>query len=1080
MTAKFDPSIVSNPEVFRQNVLPAHSDHSYFRKFPGDCRVSLSGLWKFSCAENYESSIKGFEAADFDCHSWKEIPVPAHIQMQGYDTPQYVNTQYPWDGLERIVPGQIPKRHNPTASYVKYFEVPAQMRGESVFISFLGVESAFALWLNGQYVGYSEDSFTPADFDLSPYLRDGENKLAVQVFRWSSASWCEDQDFFRFSGIFRDVFLYVKPKVHVEDMKIETILDENFREAELAVTMEVSGRGSARVTLMNAEGESVWQEEVQCKKRQMQDSPEGTSAKGLTGAGKVHGATAGITDQIAFLRREVKRPRLWSAEDPYLYDLRIEMKNSAGQTVETVTEKVGLRRFEIRDSVMYLNGKRIVFCGVNRHEFCAKSGRVIDEEIISKDLVTMKRNNINAVRTSHYPNRAELYRLCDRYGLYVIDETNLETHGIWDAIIRGRESIDFSVPGNRPEFLQMILDRANNMYQKDKNHPCILIWSCGNEAFGGEDLQKMSQQFKRQDPGRIVQYEGEQRDRRFAISDVESSMYVTVEEIRDYLKEHRDKPYISCEYAHAMGNSCGALEKYTRLTQEEELYQGGFIWDYIDQCLEMKDRYGRTFMAYGGDHGERPHDGNFSGNGIVYGDDRMPSPKMQEVKYCYQRIEVKFEKASDGRPEGKMAGSHGGSDECTAMDNGLKAVIWNRHLFTSTDAFAAWWTVEAEGERLLCLPDEICIAPGEKKTVELPCEVAESLHMRQEKEKVITLSFVLREDTLWAKAGHEVAYGQTVAGALQCPAKGDCRSAGCETDAEDDGHLELIRGWSNYGVRGERFFALFSELAGGLISYCYDGKEMLDKKPLPNFWRAMTDNDIANQLPVRAGAWKAGSAYISHKQDHGRSYEPCLAEEMADGSVKITYTYFPAMSGDLSCSLSYLVHADGSMDVEMMMPPSSKAGELPEFSLLWPLRADLDRLTWYGPGPDETYRDRPHGRLGVWNGSVKEQMARYLRPQECGWKENVRWAQVTDKDGSGLLFEMKPDAGLGFSALPWSPHELENADHPNELPLPMHTWVRVGMQMGVGGDDTWGALVHPEYLLDNTKEMRIRFRVKGI
>lgn len=1087
MAAVFDHSIVQNPEIFRQNVLPAHSDHLYFRKTPGDCRLSLNGMWKFSYAESYESSIPGFETMNYDCDGWKEIPVPAHIQMQGYDRPQYCNTQYPWDGLEQIVPGQIPVRRNPTASYVTYFQVDRQGKTGSVYISFQGVESAFALWLNGQYVGYSEDSFTPADFDLTPFLRDGVNKLAVQVFRWSSGSWCEDQDFFRFSGIFRDVFLYLKPQVHVEDLKIETLLDDTYTQAQLVVGMEVSGTGSAEVTLTDKEGKKIFCEEIFPEEVRQPEYAAGrgeaeTGQPEMTAAGTTpkmngteHGPYAGVTGRMAFLRQTVEAPRLWSAEVPYLYDLKIEMKNEQGETVETVTEKVGFRRFEIRDGVMCLNGKRIVFRGVNRHEFCAESGRVIDEETIRTDLVNMKRNNINAVRTSHYPNRSEFYRLCDRYGLYVIDETNLETHGIWDAIIRGRESIDFALPGNRPEFLQMILDRANNMYQRDKNHPCILVWSCGNESFGGEDLQKMSQQFKRQDPGRVVHYEGEQRDRRYRISDMETSMYIPVEEIRKYLKEHRDKPYISCEYAHAMGNSCGALEKYTRLTEEEELYQGGFIWDYIDQCLEMEDRYGRTFLAYGGDHGERPHDGNFSGNGIAYGDDRTPSPKMQEVKYCYQSIKVNFVQGAS----------------CAEM----KAEIINRNLFVNTDNYTAWWEVIAEGKRLLCLMDEICVEPGEKRLIDLPQAVVDSARREPKKEKTVILSFGLEEDTDWGPLGHEVAYGQAVlcpAGCcgtqseeISCGEKPEGETDFCGTQSEKivscgEAHLELIRGWSNYGVRGERFEALFSELMGGLVSYRYDGQEMLDKIPLPNFWRAMTDNDIANQLPVRAGSWKAASAYVSHKYEHGRCYEPCTAEETADGCVRITYTYFPAMQAEIRCSLSYLVHADGRMDVEMTMPPVPQAGEIPEFSVIWALRADLDFVTWYGPGPEETYRDRPHGRLDVWKGKAADLMARYLRPQECGWKENARWAKVTDNDGRGLLFEMEPDTGLGFSALPWSPHELDNADHPNELPAPMHTWVRVGMQMGVGGDDTWGALVHPEYLLDNTKEMRIRFSVKGI
>ena len=1076
----FDYEIVKNPEIFQQNRLPAHSDHRFFRETDGDCIFCLNGQWNFKYAENYAGSPAGFEADDYDCRGWDTIPVPAHIQLQGYDTPAYINTQYPWDGLEQILPGEIPVRYNPVASYVKYFEVPEYLKGLPLYISFRGVESGFALWLNGRYIGYSEDSFTPSDFDLSGAVRDGENKLAVQVFKWTGGSWCEDQDFFRFSGIFRDVLLYVKPEVHVEDLRIRTLLDDEYKEAVLALKPEVSGSGSVTAVLTDAAGNEIFRKDLHPGKEAL---------------------------------LEILSPRLWSAEDPYLYDLKLEMRDDAGRMAETVTEKVGFRRFEIRDAIMYLNGKRIVFRGVNRHEFCCESGRVINEDIIRTDLVTMKRNNINAIRTCHYPNRTALYRLCDEYGLYVIDETNLETHGIWDAIIRDKEPLEFSVPGNRPEYLPMILDRANSMYQRDKNHACILIWSCGNESFGGEDLQKMADQFRALDPDRPVHYEGVYHDRRYPVSDIESTMYVPAEETEKYLKDHRDKPYIHCEYAHAMGNSCGALEKYTDLTEKEPLYQGGFIWDYIDQCLKKTDRQGRTYMAYGGDSLERPHDGNFSGNGIVYGDDRTPSPKMQEVKYCYQNIKAAFEDV-DGRPLGSRSGICSGFGPGDVK--GIRICIRNLFLFHATSAYACTLTLEREGELLCSLPLDTAVPPLEKRKYPLPEQMAEALAKALDEENgkdglsggqygrelLLTVSFTLKEDALWAKAGHETAFGQL---AFRCGKAGKAvpvkRDPAMDSTAFS-GEFEVIRGWSNFGVRGRNFEMLYSELMGGLVSWKVNGRELLMSPAKPNFWRAMTDNDIANLLPQRAGVWKAGSMFVGHKYLHGRRYEPCLVEEVivpAGGSgqsgetghagngetcLKITQTYFPAIpetAGEsIRCEISLLIHPDGSIDVEQSMPVSSRLGEIPEFSVLWPLNPELDRVTWYGPGPEETYRDRTHGKTGIWSGSVKEQMARYLRPQECGWKENARWAKVTDENGSGLLFEMEPDTGLGFSALPYSPHQLETADHPNELPDSCRTWVRVGTQMGVGGDDTWGALVHPEYLLDNSRELRIRFRVTGI
>lgn len=580
----FDYGIVKNPEIFEQNRLAAHSDHDYYRTSEAekagesDFRYLLNGIWKFSYAKNYASSIQNFFASDYDCRPWDEIRVPSHIQTEGYGAPSYVNTQYPWDGKEAVEPGEIPTIFNPVASYTKYFTLPSDWTEGPVYISFQGVESGFALWLNGQYVGYSEDSFTPSEFDLTPFIhRDGENKLSVMVFRFTAGSWCEDQDFFRFSGIFRDVYLYTVPQTHVRDLRIRTLLDDAYENAVLEVTTQVTAAGKASVTLLD-DGDVVATQEA-----------------------KLEGETK--------LTMDIEHPKKWSAEYPNLYDLRLEIYNEKGEFQEVVTEKVGFRRFELIDHVMCLNGKRIIFHGVNRHEFSANNGRCITNDDIVKDIVTMKQNNINAIRTSHYPNRTFLYRMCDLYGIYLIDETNLETHGVWDSIGRGIHDISYSVPGDRGEYLELILDRAKSMFERDKNHPSILIWSCGNESFGGTNLLKMHDKFHEWDDTRLVHYEGCVWDDRYPdTTDIYSTMYHPVAQIKEYLKEHRDKPYINCEYTHAMGNSCGAMHKYTDLTHEDPLFQGGFIWDYIDQSMTLKDRYGVEFQGYGGDFGDRPND----------------------------------------------------------------------------------------------------------------------------------------------------------------------------------------------------------------------------------------------------------------------------------------------------------------------------------------------------------------------------------------------------------------------------------------------------------------------------------------
>lgn len=1045
----FDYDIVGDPEVFEENRLPAHSDHPFYKEEQAhsdgtsDLVISLNGLWKFSWARNPESAVQGFFEEDYDESGWDEIRVPGHVEMQGYGTPAYCNYEYPWDGREAVKPGQIPSRFNPVSSYIRYFELPQSAKGKKIRIRFQGVESGLALWLNGAYVGYSEDSFTPSEFDLTPYVKKGKNRLAVRVFKWTAGSWTEDQDMFRFSGIFRDVQLVLVPEVHVEDLRIRTLLDDSYSRADLDLGVKVTCSESGRAVItLKREGQEILRREEK------------------------------LTEGDNHFSYPVDSPELWSAELPNLYQLTMEVYDQEGQLQEVIPYQVGFRRFEMIGNIMHLNGKRIVFRGVNRHEFSADGGRCIKEEIIRKDLVTMKQNNINAVRTSHYPNRSEFYRLCDELGLYVIDETNMETHGTWDAIVHGLKDLDFAVPGNRPEYLGMVLDRAKSMFERDKNHACVLIWSCGNESFGGEDVFKISQYFRRADPDRLVHYEGIYNDRRFpGTSDMESTMYASVEEIKIFLKTHRDKPYINCEYSHAMGNSCGALWKYTDLTDTEPLYQGGFIWDYIDQSITKKDRYGIEFQAYGGDFGERPCDYTFSGNGIVYGKDRNPSPKMQEVKYDYQNIAVAF------RPAGGTAES--GLNEPAAGK--ILAAVRNKYLFTNTDAFTCVISLDKEGKNIFASNGKISTEALSQGEFELPLTIPE-----EEGEYALTMSWRLKEDTAYAEAGHEVAFSQCLIRrakngklTLSEPWKNASKLKAEKAPAgilKKAGKPEIIRGWHNTGVRGENFEILFSNLHGGLVSYRLGGQELLLDTVRPNFWRALTDNDVANQLGVRAGQWKIASTCSLTKYEHGRKATDYTVEETAH-SVIIAYTYHLAVRPAKDCRVRYEVFADGTVDTTLTVDASAEAGELPELSMLFTLDADSDRITWYGLGPEETYPDRCHARLGIYSNKAADNMAAYLVPQECGNHAGCRWAKVTDKNGRGLLFGLD---GLSFSALPWKPEEIENARHSSELPPVHYTYIRCGLQMGIGGDDTWGALVHPEFLIDNSKETGIHFRFRGI
>ena len=1020
---KFDYGKIKDPAFFAQNRVKAHSDHHYYKNHRElaekneSFRQNLNGLWKFQYARNLAEAPAGFEAEDFDCKGWEDIRVPAHIQMEGYDKPQYVNVQYPWDGHEAIEPGEIPTQFNPVASYAKYFTVPENMQGKRLFVSFQGVESGFALWCNGSYVGYSEDTFTPSEFELTSYLKEGENKLAVQVFKWTSGSWCEDQDFFRFSGIFRDVYLYSIPDTHVSDIRIKTILNDTYDRGNLEIVLEAIGNGKVEL-ILTRQGEEAARTEVEIK-----------------------------DGQSIVVELTIEQPALWSAEQPNLYDLMIQVTDNQEQLQELIPQRVGFRRFAIEDGIMKLNGKRIVFKGVDRHEFSSRRGRVPNHDELLRDIVTMKRNNINAIRTSHYPNDSALYALCDEYGLYLIDECNMETHGMWDMVGRGVWPIEKALPGDRQEWKDLLLDRVNSMYQRDKNHPSIIIWSCGNESFGGSVIYEMSKLFHALDDTRLVHYEGVCNDRRYNdTSDMESRMYPSAAYVKDFLQKDRSKPYLLCEYTHAMGNSCGGMHKYTDLTDEEPLFQGGFIWDYIDQSIYHKDRYGKEVLGYGGDFDDRPCDYNFSGNGIAYGGERMPSPKMQEVKFNYQNISIQIQ-----------------DDQFTVI---------NKNLFTNTDVYDCKISLTLDGRQIADTKVDIGVEPLSQQTYQLPrwryltpWSKEEPWMATDAGEYVVTVSFVLKEDTLWAQRGHEVAFGQGIY-EIEAPQQRKPQS-----------YMKVTDGTYNLGIKGEHFEVLFDKGGKGLVSYVYGGREMIKAIPKPNFWRAPTDNDNGNQMPFRYAQWKLASMYQLNGIPGSKEPNPVIVQD-AD-KVTVTYTYYLPTTPESSCEVAYTVTGDGTVHTALSYDPPKGIHDMPEFGMLFKFDADYENLTWYGYGPAETYCDRERGgKLGIHHNKVADNIAQYLVSQECGNHTHVRRASVTDNLGRGMEFSGKE---LSFSALPYTPHELENAMHSYELPPVYYTVVRVALQqMGVAGDDSWGARTHEEYLIDVTRPLKLEFDFKGI
>lgn len=987
-----DLAWLSDLSVFNVNRLPSHSDHVYYATMEEarqggnmNWRHSLNGSWKFHYASNAESRPASFWKQEANCSGWDTIQVPGHIQLQGYGTPQYVNTMYPWDGISPVRPPHIQEDHNPVGSYVKTFSVPEQMTDQPLYISFQGVESAFYIWLNGQFVGYSEDSFTPADFDLTPFVTEGENKLAVEVYQRSTGSWLEDQDFWRFSGIFRDVYLYTAPEGHANDVHIRTELNDAFSEAVLHV--EAQSERDVYCLLEDAEGRVV---------------AEGPSP--LT----------------------VSDPELWSAESPYLYRLFLQVKNEEGGIIEVIPERVGFRRFEMKNKIMHLNGKRIVFKGVNRHEFNARTGRVITKEDMIWDIQTMKQNNINAVRTSHYPNQTEWYRLCDEYGLYVIDEMNLETHGSWQKM--GKVDTEWTIPGSKPEWNDIVLDRAKSMYERDKNHPSILIWSCGNESHAGDVILNASKYFKEQDSSRLVHYEGVFYDRDFdETSDMESRMYAKPADIEDYLSADPEKPYISCEYIHAMGNSLGGMYKYTDLEETYPMYQGGFIWDFIDQSLLKKNRFGEEFLAYGGDFDDRPTDYNFCGNGIVTADRKL-SPKMQEVKFLYQNIKL--------FPD----------------QTGVR--IKNEQLFEGTDAYELVCTISEEGVVLEEKSLTIQVDPLSEQYVPVEWATAD-----EQKEYVIEASLRLKEKTIWAEAGHELAFGQLIS--QTAPKK-----------AAPAGNVTVVEGDVTIGVHSDHFSVLFSKASGTLVSLQYAGEEMIAAPPYPLFWRAMTDNDKGNQFAFASSGWYTSSFVRTCTN---------VQLEAAEDHAVIRFEYRLPISEQAKASVSYAVYGDGSVHVTNNYQGAEGLPDMPIYALSFKVPADYDQLDWYAMGPDENYADREKGaRLGRFQNKAADNVSPYLVPQESGARTGVRYVKITNEGQKGIAVHYVNEP-LTCTISPYTAFELENAAHHYELPPVHYTVVTVaGRQMGVGGDDSWGAPVHAEHRIQAETNMTFEFILKPL
>lgn len=987
---------LANPEVFGVNTVTAHSDHAYFAsKEEADRQVnslkqSLNGSWKFAYAANPSMRVADFYKPDFDTSGFDIIQVPGHWQLQGYGQNQYVNTMYPWDGHADLRPPYISETDNPVGSYVKEVILEEALLGKRTFISFQGVETAFYVWVNGHFVGYGEDSFTPTEFEVTDFLQAGVNKIAVEVYQRSSASWIEDQDFWRFAGIFRDVYLYAVPEVHVRDLALGQALINDYTDGELTATLELTGQvaGSrVRFRLLDADGSECIAEEV-------------------------------AAHELLEWRYVLPQAKAWSAEEPNLYRLEIEILRD-GNLIEIVRPSVGFRTFEIKDGLMLVNGKRIVFKGINRHEFDYQRGRAITEKEMLWDIRFMKQHNINAVRTSHYPNQSLWYQLCDEYGIYLIDETNLESHGSWQKL--GVTEPSWNVPGNLPEWRNNVLDRANNMYQRDKNHPSVLIWSCGNESFNGTCIEAMADFFRQVDPTRLVHYEGVFWNRDYPnASDIETQMYTTPQGVADYLDNHTDKPFILCEYMHAMGNSLGGLSLYTDLEDRYPQYQGGFIWDYIDQSLLQHNEFGQDVLTYGGDWGDRPADYEFCGDGVIFAD-RTLTPKVQEMRYLYANVKI------------------------TPDSQGV--TIRNTNLFvdTSKDEFIA--LLLKDGEVIWQDTYHFVVEPGQ--TAHFPIAFPE---VKAAGEYTYEVRQVTGQDHVWAPKGHDITFGQYVV-TKEAPVV-------ARTSIKP---IRLVRGDNIIGVHGHNFTVLLSLVEGGLISYQKDGIDYIIRTPKATFWRASTDNDRGCKHGFDRGIWLQAGLY--------QKYIAADVQE-GDNEVTVTFTHLLPVGQDISHTISYTVDVTGRVKITGTYPGYKGLPSLPAYGLDIRVKREYDKVRYYGLGPDENYIDRKEGaKLGIFETTASDNKQPYLMPQETGNRCDLRWLEVTNSLGRGLRFTAA-DSLFESSVLHHSSYELELATHQEELCDSHFTWIRIlAAQMGVGGDNSWGAPVHDEFHLPSDQPL---------
>jgi beta-galactosidase/beta-glucuronidase len=920
----------------------------------------LNGRWRFLHAASPDGLPEGFERPEFADADWDAIPVPSNWQMLGYGRPNYSNVAYPYP----VDPPRVP-RENPVGLYRRTFQLPAHWEGRQVFLIFEGVDSAFYLWVNGEPVGYSKGSHLPSEFNITAHLRAGENLLAVQVFQWSDGSYLEDQDMWRLSGIFRDVYLLATPGIHLRDARIVTRFDAAYRNAVLDLTAVVHSYTDAAAESYRVEARLL--------------DPHGH----LVAEQAMAAALPPAGEEIA-LRAEmpVAQPAQWSAEEPNLYDLLLTLLAPDGAVLEVERFSVGFREVKVEGGRLLLNGVPITIQGVNRHDTHPDLGHAVSLESMVRDVTLMKQHNINAVRTSHYPNDPRWLDLCDQYGLYVIDEADLETHGFAFLNNVSRLSGD-------PAWEEAYVDRARRMVERDKNHPSIIMWSLGNESGYGRNHDAMATWIRRADPTRPIHYEGAYDA---PVVDVVSVMYPTVDDLITQGQRSDDpRPFLMCEYAHAMGNGPGNLKEYWEAIRTYPRLIGGCVWEWVDHGIRQRAASGEEWFAYGGDFDDHPNDGNFCIDGLNF-PDRQPHPGLIEYKKVLEPVVV--------APIDLAAGT---------------VRIINRYRFSSLCHLDGYWSVVRDGAVLAQgeLPP-LEVGPEGEMRVHLPYSLPEPAPGAS---CWLNLSFTLAEETAWAPRGHEVAWAQFP---LPVPSPPPSPVALRGLPA-----LRVTESPAAIEVGGEEFRLLFDKGAGVIASWEYQGLPLLLAGPRLNVWRAPTDNDVNIAREWR----RAGLDRLLHRVD------AVSHQVLAPAAVRVevqTTVAAPSLPPALSCRYRYTVYGSGDVLVETLVEAAPALPCLPRVGLQLRLPRSFDRFTWFGRGPHESYSDRKESaRLGLYQGTVMEQYVRYIKPQENGAKSDVRWAALTDLRGMGLLAVARPL--LHVSAHHFTPEDFARARHAHEL-----------------------------------------------